>query len=230
MLMNNASVLHGRIAALIEQSYDLERAAPRTQAREIHGLADAYHAWYAEVMHTFEEAFQDRIFRQRQILSQVEPMVGGPSGTGIALLERLCRNFPRFLAPLQGRMPGRRPFAVRDAVDFHDAVHALLNAFFDDVEVREVVPDRLGARPRGDFLLRAERVAVQPRTVRAGADTEFLAEEVAYDFPYYAAHPSCDALVVLVHDPDRALENARGLERRLTCRHDGLFVHLYVTP
>jgi hypothetical protein len=107
-------------------------------------------------------------------------------------------------------------------------VHALLSALFDDVRPEDYVPERVGGRSRVDFLLNAERIVVETKMTRTGLGAKEVGEELIIDIERYKAHPSCDALVGLVFDPDRLIQNRRALEADLTRKTDGSVVRLYM--
>jgi hypothetical protein len=179
---------------------------------------------------TYDTAFRGPLLAQRQILVEAQQLVegAGQSSRNLELLERIFRRLPDFLAPLQTRQRERQPLVVEDEYDLQAVVHALLAALFDDVRPEDYVPERAGSRSRVDFLLKAERIVVETKMTRTGLGAKEVGEELIIDIERYKAHPSCDALVGLVFDPDRLIQNRRALEADLTRKTDGLVVRLYI--
>jgi len=178
----------------------------------------------------FETAFRGPFLSQRQILVEAQQQIegAGQSSRHLELLERISRRLPDFLAPLANRQRDRQPFVVEDEHDLQAVVHALLSALFDDVRAEDYVPERAGSRSRVDFLLKGERIVVETKMTRKGLGRKEIGEELIVDVERYKAHPSCDALVGLVYDPDKLIQNRRALEADLTRKTDGLVVRVYI--
>ena len=178
----------------------------------------------------FETAFRGPLLSQRQILVEAQQQIegAGQSSRNLELLERIFRRLPDFLAPLETRQRDRQPFLVEDEYDLQAIVHALLSALFDDVRPEDYVPERAGSRSRVDFLLKGERVVVETKMTRRGLGGKEIGEELIVDIERYKGHPSCDALVGLVYDPDKMIQNRRALEADLTRKTDGLVVRVYI--
>lgn len=180
--------------------------------------------------HSYEGTFLAPLLGQRQILVEAQKKLEGSGSLSenVLLIERICRNFPEFLSPLQERGRGRSPFIVEDEYDAQDALHGLLRIFFDDVRPEDYVPELAGAKSRVDFLLKEERIVVEVKMTRRNLGTREIGEQLITDIARYKAHPDCGALVAFVYDPDRRIKNRRALEVDLTKRHDELGVYVYV--
>jgi hypothetical protein len=76
--------------------------------------------------------------------------------------------------------------------------------------------------------LKAERIVVETKMTRTGLGAKEVSEKLIIGIERYKVHPSCDALVGLVFDPDRLIQNRRALVADLTRKTDGLVVRLYI--
>jgi hypothetical protein len=178
----------------------------------------------------YESDFKAPLMNQRQILAEAREQLegAGQASQDLDILERICRRFGEFLAPLASRGRERPPFVVEDEYDVQTGLHAVLCVFFDDVRPEDFTPERAGARSRVDFLLKAERIVVETKMTRSGLGARQIGEELIIDIERYKAHPECGALVALVYDPDRLITNRRALEQDLSRTHDGLIVRVFV--
>ena len=180
--------------------------------------------------HPYETAFHAPLLAQRQILMEAQQKVegAGTASADIQFIERVCRGFPEFLGPLASRGRDRAPFVVEDEYDVQVLMHALLRLFFDDVRPEDPSPTKAGASSRLDFLLKAERIVVETKMTRQGLRAKEVGEELIIDVERYRAHPDCGALIALVYDPDKRINNRRGLEEDLSGTRDGLVVRVLV--
>ncbi|MFS2090330.1 hypothetical protein [Paenarthrobacter nicotinovorans] len=78
------------------------------------------------------------------------------------------------------------------------------------------IPSRAGANSRVDFVLPEVGVIVETKMTRESMSAKKLGEELLVDLGRYPAHPNCEAIVAYVYDPDKRLQNPRGIERDLT--------------
>lgn len=178
----------------------------------------------------YETAFHAPLLAQRQILIEARQKVegAGTASADIQFIERMCRGFPEFLVPLASRGRSRAPLVVEDEYDVQVLMHALLRLFFDDVRPEDPSPSRGGASSRLDFVLKAERIVVETKMTRQGLKAKEVGEELIIDVERYRSHPDCGALIALVFDPDRRVNNRRGLEEDLSGNRDGLVVRVLV--
>lgn len=63
---------------------------------------------------------------------------------------------------------------------------------------------------------------------RQGLGDRELGNQLIEDIERYRSHPDCGALVALVYDPDRRLENPRGIEEDLSGEREGLLVRVVI--
>lgn len=180
--------------------------------------------------HPFERTFRGPLLNQRQILAEARHQVEGTGGLSqdILLIERICRNFPEFLVPLNGRSRGRVDLTIEDEYDVQDVMHGILRLFFDDVRPEDYVPEYAASRSRVDFLLKSEGIVIETKMTRPGLGAKEVGEELIVDIARYKNHPDCGALIAFVYDPDRRIRNRRALENDLTRRNDGLRTFVYI--
>ncbi len=178
----------------------------------------------------FDTAFRGPLLEQRQILTEAQRQVEGPgeASRDLLLVERICRHFPEFLEPLANRGRNRQPFIVEDEYDLQVLLEGVLRLFFDDVRPEDFAPERAGGRSRVDFLLKSEQIVIETKMTRPGLGARKLGEELIVDIERYKSHPDCGALVALVYDPEKQVQNRRALEHDLSRKHDGLLVRVYI--
>jgi hypothetical protein len=131
---------------------------------------------------------------------------------------------------IKRRFDGRETLRVSDEYDVQDLLHALLKIDFDDVRPEEYSPSKAGGASRLDFLLKAQKVVIEAKMARKTLTDKKLGEELIIDIARYRAHPDCETLVCLVHDPEHNIRNPSGLERDLSRRDGPLKVHVVVVP
>lgn len=179
--------------------------------------------------HPYDTTFHGPLLAQRQILVEAQQaLLGSGHGEDIELVERICRGFGEFVVPLASRLRGRPPIVMEDEYDVQDFLHGLLRIFFDDVRPEDYSPERAGARSRIDFVLKQERIVVEAKMTRAGHGAAQIGAELIVDIERYRSHPDCDAIVALVYDPDRRVQNRRTLETDLSGERAGLIVRVIV--
>lgn len=133
-----------------------------------------------------------------------------------ARLVGLLRRFPLMVRELQHRHSGRTALAINDEYDVQDLLRGVLALHFDEVLPEEWTPNYAGAQSRMDFLLRAERTALEVKMTRRGLGQREVAEQLVIDRAYYHTHPNCDRLVCLVYDPEGRIRQPLALEQDLS--------------
>jgi hypothetical protein len=120
---------------------------------------------------------------------------------------------------LRRRHGSRAPLEFDDEYDDQYLFKALLALFFDDIRPEDYVPDYAGGRSRVDFLLPEHGLAIELKHTRDGLTDKSLGEQLIVDTARYAGASKARHLLALVFDPDRHLENPRGLEKDLQREH-----------
>ena len=179
--------------------------------------------------HPYDTTFHGPLLAQRQTLVEAQQSLRGSGhGEDIELVERICRGFGEFLVPLSNRRQGKPSIVMEDEYDVQDFLHGLLRVFFDDVRPEDYSPERAGARSRIDFVLKPERIVVEAKMARAGLGAAEIGKQLIVDIERYQSHPDCDAIVALVYDPERRIQNRRTLETDLSGERDGLVIRVVV--
>jgi hypothetical protein len=166
-------------------------------------------------LYPVDSSFNRPLLEQKQILRNAAALVGGQRGIMDTLdgLEEKFRSLPVSLAVLRQEFRGRAGIAVADEYDLQRIVHAVLCLNYRDVRPEEYGPSRAGARPRIDFLLKEEQVAVETKMTRKGLGPGKLGDELAADILRYQTHKYANAYFALVYDPDVRIVNSHGFER-----------------
>ena len=99
---------------------------------------------------------------------------------------------------------------------------------FEDVRPEDPAPTRAGGSSRVDFLLKRQRIVVEVKMTREGLRDRELGDQLIEDIERYRSHPDCAALVAIVYDPERRIQNPRGLEEDLSGEREGLLVRVVI--
>lgn len=152
------------------------------------------------------------------IESEIEKhwQVGRRQRDAEALITTLCRRFHVYAQQLLDRHDKRGTVQIVDEYDVQDLMHALLKLHFEDVRPEEVTPSMAGKSGRMDFLLKAERVAVETKMTRKGLDQKAVGDELIVDMKRYRTHPDYRTLVCFVYDPGGYCHAPAALENDLS--------------
>jgi len=131
--------------------------------------------------------------------------------SALRTVENILRRFHRVATQLTRRHANRATLEIEDEYDVQDLLHGLLLVSFADVRPEEYGPSQAGARPRFDFLLKAEDIVIEVKKTRDSLSTADLASELLADIARYRSHPNCKTLVCFIYDPDGRIMNAEGL-------------------
>jgi len=142
----------------------------------------------------------------------------------------LCRRFPVFAHELAKRSRGRPPLEIQDEYDVQFLFLALLRLHFDDVRPEEWTPSYAGSSSRMDFLLKPEDTVIEVKKTRDTLRDKDVGEQLIIDIDRYAQHSNCKTLVCFVFDPERLLDNPRGLEQDLSGNREKISVIVLVSP
>ena len=174
--------------------------------------------------------FRKPLLTQKRILLEAaaRPQEIRTFHDAIATVERLARNFHSVAHQLNHRYDSRQGFTVTDEYDVQDLFHAMLLAFFEDVRSEEGTPSHAGKNSRIDFLLKAEQIVVEIKKTRRGLTANKVGEELTIDKEYYRSHPDCKAFIAFVYDPERYIDNPRGLEKDLSRSSDDMLIKIII--
>jgi len=140
----------------------------------------------------------------------------------------LCRRFREVADQLARRYGNRNTLKVKDEHDVQDLMHALLWIDFQDVRAEEHTPSYAGGSSRIDFILKREQLGLEIKFAHKGKTTKAIGDELLIDIGRYKEHLDVKVLICFVHDPERRIQNPRGLEGDLTGPHDHLQVIVVV--
>lgn len=164
-----------------------------------------------------EVAADERSFLRRRGAGQA--VVGQRVGTAIPskpttveeLLERIVKGLPRAMHPLRHRRKGAMSLGFTNEYDVQSLFHALLAPWVRDIRPEEYTPSYAGTATRVDFLLGEHQMVVELKYVRDRAHARKVGDELIVDIAHYGAHPKCQTLWIVIHDPEGLVQNAAGL-------------------
>lgn len=161
-----------------------------------------------------------RLEKQRTLLLEASPDTTAPEQAA-AEIGAMLRRIPEMLAVIQRRRPDwALAEEINDEADLQVVVEAVLRMVFDDVRPEDYVPSRGAGNSRVDFVLPEVSVVIETKMTRSSLTSKKLGEELLIDAGRYPRHPDCEAIVAFVYDPERRIDNPRGVERDLTLRTD----------
>lgn len=146
------------------------------------------------------------------------------------VLEYLFSRFHTVVKQLQERQRDREPFAVNDEYDVQDLLHALLRMYFEDVTSEEYCASYAGTRPRIDFFLRREKIAVEAKMANQTHRKRKIREELVLDKEYYGKKGGCRILYCLVYDPQEIITNPIGFKDDIDEKSEKFEVKVFVVP
>ncbi|MEU6127542.1 hypothetical protein ABZ805_00060 [Saccharopolyspora sp. NPDC047091] len=167
--------------------------------------------WQYALRPSFEEPLRE----QRRVLLEAQGRIGTDPDVErtTGRLVEIFRRLPAALNILGREHRQRQGLPVDDEYDLQRVVHALLRLHFDDVEPEETTPRRAGGSYRMDFLLRRERVVVEVKMTRPSLGARELRHQLVDDLFGYRRQPGVAALLFVVLDRDRHVDNPAGFEQ-----------------
>ncbi len=145
-------------------------------------------------------------------------------------IKLICNKFHKVVRQMRSRYKSRSTLEINDEYDVQDLFHSLLTLYFDDIRREESNPSHAGSNSRSDFLLKPEQTVIEIKKTREGLNDKKLGEELTLDIQKYQAHPDCQTLVCFVYDPERRINNPRGLERDLEQVTEKIEVKVFIRP
>ena len=187
-----------------------QRLAPHQQAR--YAIARAAKSIDAcEKAMTLAERLARQVSGALRASSERGPSAE-PQQDAAIVIASLLRRFGPGARALQYRGRGRPSFEIADEYDVQDLVHMILRLHAEDIRPEEVTPSYAGSSTRMDFLLKREQIAVEVKMTRANLRDREIGKQLGEDILHYRAHPDARVLVCFVYDPERHIENPRGIE------------------
>ena len=145
------------------------------------------------------------------------------------IIVNLFSRFHLVARRLRKRYCNRAPFIISDEYDVQDLLQSLLTIYFDDIRPEEHTPSYCGRSSRMDFLLKNEKTVIEVKRTRETLKEGDIGTQLIEDINRYKTHPDCETLICFIYDPERLLDNPRGLESDLS-RTFPLQVSVFVRP
>jgi hypothetical protein len=185
-------------------------------------------------IHSYRAHFYLPSFTHRQILleaskRQPERLNYQAQFEAVEIIERLGRRFDLVAHQLKNRYDNRETLKIADEYDVQNLFHALLKLFFDDVRPEEWTPSYANRCSRIDFLLKSEEIIIEIKKTRSSLKAKELSDELIIDKERYRIHPNCKTLVAFIYDPDKYIENPKGLENDLSEIKGNMLTRVIIT-
>ncbi|MBW4717301.1 hypothetical protein [Saccharothrix obliqua] len=180
--------------------------------------------------YAFKRSFEEPLREQRRLLLEAK----GRLGVNPDLLRTteqlvsLFRRLPAALAILERGNRDRAGLEVNDEYDLQRVLHAVLRLHFDDVEAEETTPRRAGGSYRIDFVLRQEKVAIEAKMTRPSLSAKEIRRQLVDDMFGYRRQENVAALVAVVYDPGRRIDNPAGFEQDINTDDSELPVRVVI--
>jgi hypothetical protein len=180
--------------------------------------------------HSLKRSYEEPLLEQRRLLLEAKGRFGVNAEVRHTAdrLTELFRRLPAALAILEREQRGRAGLTVADEYDLQRVVHALLRLHADDVEPEETTPRRAGGSYRIDFVLRQEQVAVEVKMTRPSMSAKDVRSQLVDDMFGYRGQANVAALVVVIYDRDRRIDNPAGFEQDINSDDPELLVRVVV--
>ncbi|MEV6135176.1 hypothetical protein AB0L63_03735 [Nocardia sp. NPDC051990] len=180
--------------------------------------------------YSLKDSYKEPLLEQRRLLLEAKARFAiNPEVQHTAeQLTELFRRLPAALTILEREHRHRPGLTVADEYDLQKVLHALLRLHFDDVEPEETTPRRAGGSYRIDFVLRQEQVAIEAKMTRESLGAKEIRSQLVDDMFGYRGQKNVAALVVVVYDPTRRIDNPAGFEHDLNTDDPELLVRIVV--
>ncbi|MFI6958633.1 hypothetical protein ACIBJI_34845 [Nocardia sp. NPDC050408] len=181
--------------------------------------------------HSLKQSYEEPLLEQRRLLLEAKGRlaINPEVHDTMNQLTELFRRLPPALAIME--RPNRRGpglITVSDEYDLQKILHAVLRLHFDDVEPEETTPRRAGGSYRIDFVLRQEQVAVEAKMTRPSLGAKEIRSQLIDDMFGYRGQANVAALVAVIYDPTRRIDNPAGFEHDINTDDPELPVRVVV--
>ena len=146
------------------------------------------------------------------------------------VLEYLFSKFHTVVKQLQERQRDRDPFSVDDEYDVQDLLHGLLRMYFEDVRPEEYCPSYAGTKPRIDFFLKRESIAIEAKMTSKNNRKKKVRRDLILDKEYYSKKEGVKTLYCMVYDPEEWITNPRGFEDDLYEKSEKFETRVFIVP
>jgi len=130
-------------------------------------------------------------------------------------IRRILSRFDLVANQLKRRRKNKEPYVVEDEYDVQDLLHALLKVDFDDVRKEEWTPSYAGGASKIDFVLKNEGILVEIKKTSKNAREKEIGEQLLVDIAKYKEYPNIRTLICFIYDPEKWIENPKGLKHDL---------------
>ncbi len=185
--------------------------------------------------YSYQKYFYQPFFTHRQVL--LEASKRQPANTtsqtqfdAVEIIEKLGRRFELVARQLRKRYNDRETLVISDEYDIQNLFHAMLKLFFDDIRPEEWTPSYAGKSSRIDFLLKQEEVIIEIKKTRDSLRTKGISDELIIDKERYRTHPNCKTLIAFIYDPERHIDNPKGLEADLSEAEGNMLIKVIINP
>ncbi|WP_280355530.1 hypothetical protein [Nocardia otitidiscaviarum] len=174
----------------------------------------SYFKRHGRWQYSLSDSYEQPLAEQRRILLQAKGRFGIDAEVYDTMnqLVGLFRRLSPTLKILQSSGRNGPGISLSDEYDLQRILHALLRLHFDDVEPEETTSRRAGGSYRIDFVLRQEQVAIEAKMTRESLEARDVRDQLIKDMFGYRRRENVSALVAVVYDPDRRIENPTGFE------------------
>jgi hypothetical protein len=136
----------------------------------------------------------------------------------------IFNKFHRIAKRLENRYSERDTLVITDEYDVQDLLNALLSEHFDSIQAEEYGDMYAGKRPRVDFFLKYDEIAIEVKCVRDSTHANrILREEIILDKAYYSNRADFKHLHFFIYDPRSLLldreDIIRDLERNVPANY-----------
>ena len=130
-------------------------------------------------------------------------------------IRRILSRFDLVVNQLKRRRKNKEPYVVEDEYDVQDLLHALLKVDFDDVRKEEWTPSYAGGASKIDFVLKNEGILVEVKKTSKNTGEKEIGEQLLVDIAKYKEYPNIRTLICFIYDPEKWIENPKGLKHDL---------------
>lgn len=130
-------------------------------------------------------------------------------------IRRILSRFDLVANQLKRRRKNKEPYVVEDEYDVQDLLHALLKVDFDDVRKEEWTPSYAGGASKIDFVLKNEGILVEVKKTSKNTGEKEIGKQLLVDIAKYKEYPNIRTLICFIYDPEKWIENPKGLKHDL---------------
>lgn len=182
-----------------------------------------------------QKRIKDILSRVAETQSEIDTIIPkftptAPQRQATETLQDLFLKFHAVVKQLRQRQRDRDPFQVKDEYDVQDLLYSLLQIHFEDIRPEEYCPSYAGTKPRIDFFLKREQIAIEAKMTRKKHGRKKIREELILDKEYYSKKKDVKILYCIVYDPEELIANPRGFEDDLYENSGNFEAKVFIVP